>query len=248
MSLVIDDVCKVFHSERADCDNVLEHIGFTVEQGEFVCLLGASGCGKTTLLNMVAGLDFPTTGTVVLGGERITRPGPDRSYLFQEPALFPWLNVLENVKFAMKIGGVSKQEQEKRANRYLDMVKLADYKAYRVHELSGGMKQRAALARALTVDSRILLMDEPFAALDNHTKSELRNHLLEIWEQTKKTIIFVTHSIEEAFILADKVILFTSRPATLKKIYCLSRPRDLASSEFIGMMDEVKAYLAGEVK
>jgi len=209
--------------------------------------LGASGCGKTTLLNMVAGLTFPTSGTVELNGNPITKPGPDRSYIFQEPALFPWLNVIDNVKFAMKLAGVPKEAREEKAADYLDMVKLADYKKHRVHELSGGMKQRVQLARALTMDSHTLLMDEPFAALDEHTKTEMRKHLLEIWETTKKTIIFVTHSIEEAFTLADKVILFTSRPATVKHIYNLSRPRDLDSDEFAAMIDEVKLQLAGEV-
>lgn len=248
MALVIDDVCKAFHSARADRDNVLEHVSFTIEQGEFVCLLGASGCGKTTLLNMVAGLDFPTTGTVMLDGAEISKPGPDRSYIFQEPALFPWLNVIDNVKFAMKMQGISKEKQETQAIKYLKMVKLSGYEHYRIHEISGGMKQRVALARALTVDSHILLLDEPFAALDNHTKSEMRSHLLEIWEITKKTIIFVTHSIEEAFILADKIVLFTSRPAMVKKVYQLPRPRELASGGIPDMIGEVKLHLAGEVE
>jgi len=246
LALVFDNVCKAFHSERADRDNVLENISFTTQRGEFICLLGKSGCGKTTILNMVAGLIFPTTGKVTLDGAPITHPGPDRSYIFQEPALFPWLNVIDNVKFGMKMQDIPKEEREEKALRYLEMVKLSEYKAYRVHEISGGMKQRVALARALAVDSDILLMDEPFAALDNHTKDEIRKHLLEIWGITQKTILFVTHSIEEAFLLADKVVLFTSRPATIKKIFCLSRPRDLASEEYLSMMDEVKAHLARE--
>jgi len=248
MSLVFDSVSMAFHSERADRDNVLENISFSIENGEFVCLLGASGCGKTTLLNLVSGLLFPSSGAVTLDGVPITTPGPDRSYIFQEPALFPWLNVVDNVKFAMKMQGVPKKEREERANYYLEMVKLSDYKKYRIHEISGGMKQRVALARALTVDARILLMDEPFAALDNHTKGEMRKHLLEIWEITQKTILFVTHSIEEAFTLADKVVLFSARPAMIRKIYHLSRPRDLTSGEYADMMDEVKAHLAGEVE
>jgi NitT/TauT family transport system ATP-binding protein len=248
MALVFDNVGMEFHSERADCDNVLEGISFVIEKGEFVCLLGASGCGKTTLLNLVAGLIFPSTGSVTLDDTRITAPGSDRSYIFQEAALFPWLNVIDNVKFAMKMQGASKSVQEEKAEHYLDMVKLSDYKKHRIHEISGGMKQRVALARALTIDSEILLMDEPFAALDNHTKGEMRKHLLEIWEITKKTIIFVTHSIEEAFTLADKVVLFTSRPATIKKIYELSRPRDLKSSDYTKMMDEVETFLSSEVE
>jgi len=247
MYLEFDNICKAFHSERADRDNVLENISFEVEQGEFVCLLGSSGCGKTTLLNMVAGLVFPSEGSVILNGTPISAPGSDRSYIFQEAALFPWLNVIDNVKFAMKMQGVSKVEQNEKANHYLDMVKLSDYKNYRVHEISGGMKQRVALARALTTDSDILLMDEPFAALDNHTKDEMRRHLLDIWALTKKTILFVTHSIDEAFFLSDKVVLFSARPATIKKIYSLVRPRDLASPEYVEMMNKVKAHLAGEV-
>lgn len=244
MSLQIQNVTKIFSGSPQP---VLDDISLDVKPGEFICLLGASGCGKSTLLNLIAGLDHPTSGRIVHDGARVERPGTDRSYLFQEPALFPWLNVLDNIKFGMRMNRICKEEQERRAGYYLKMVKLGDYGSYRIHELSGGMKQRVALARALTIDSDILLMDEPFAALDSHTKTELRSHLLEIWANTGKTIVFVTHSIEEAFLLADRVIVLSNLPTRIIKQYHLSRPRELASPLVQEMMVEAEALLAKEV-
>lgn len=243
MSLVIREVSKVFSNGL----DVLKDINLEIADGEFVCLLGRSGCGKSTLLNLISGLESPTTGEIIHNNKSVKSPGKQRSYIFQEPALFPWLSVGENIEFAMKVNGVSKKEQVVRAKRYLDLVHLTDYADYRIHEISGGMKQRVALARALTVDSDILLMDEPFAALDSHTKNEMRSHLLEIWEKTGKTIIFVTHSIEEAFLLADRVVMMSSEPSRIVKEYRLERPRNLDSEIFSAMIREADSILGGEV-
>lgn len=243
MALHINQVCKSF-----DCkQSVLDKIDLHIQDGEFVCLLGASGCGKSTLLNMIAGLDHPTSGSIQHKGQEISKPGTDRAYLFQEAALFPWLNVLDNVKFPMRITGKSMKEQTEKALYYLDMVNLADYRNYRVHELSGGMKQRVALARALTIDSDILLMDEPFAALDSSTKDELRHHLLRIWEETQKTILFVTHNIEEAFSLADRVVMLSAHPARICREYSVPRPRNITSARILEMMNDAKVFLTSEV-
>ena len=243
MSIMVQNISKSFDRQHPVLDGVNLHI----QDGEFICLLGSSGCGKSTLLNMIAGLDTPDQGQVLCDGAPVQHPGPDRSYLFQESALFPWLNVMENVEFGMNIAGLSKPERVEKAKYYLEMVGLWDYKDYRVHELSGGMKQRVALARALTIESKVLLMDEPFAALDSHTKNEIRLHLLNIWEETGKTIVFVTHSIQEAFQLADRVVLFSAHPARITKEYPLPRPRNMASRHIGAMMDEVKAHLSREV-
>ena len=244
MSLEIKNVGKTF---SGSAQPVLDIINLNIAPGEFVCLLGSSGCGKSTLLNLIAGLDHPTAGQILHNGSPVIRPGTDRSYLFQEPALFPWLNVIDNIKFGMRINGVDKAEQEKRASHYLQMVNLEAYRDYRVHELSGGMKQRVALARALTIDSDVLLMDEPFAALDSHTKTEMRAHLLDIWERTGKTILFVTHSIKEAFMLADRVIVLSTHPTRIIQEYCLSRPRDIQEADIQEMIMEAEASLAKEV-
>lgn len=243
MPITVQNICKSFDVGQP----VLDHVNLHIQDGEFICLLGPSGCGKTTLLNMIAGLDMPGEGQVLCDDNPVTGPGPERSYLFQESALFPWLNVQDNVKFGLRVAGFSREEQTRRAQRYLEMVGLWEYRNYRVHELSGGMKQRVALARALAIESKVLLMDEPFAALDIHTKNEIRLHLLDIWEETGKTILFVTHDIQEAFQLADRVVLLSSYPAKIIKEYTLPRPRNLAGRSIAAMMAEVKTQLSLEV-
>lgn len=216
MALVIENVSKRFQSKNKEI-NVLEKINLEVQKGKFICILGPSGCGKSTLLNIIAGLEKPSEGKVFLNGREVLSPGPDRVVMFQESALFPWLKVIDNVEFGMKIRGVPKKERHERALKYLKMVHLTKFKDVYVHQLSGGMKQRVALARALTLDSEILLMDEPFAALDSQTKNILLLELQRIWWETKKTIIFVTHNIEEAVLLADKVVVMSSNPGKIKK-------------------------------
>jgi NitT/TauT family transport system ATP-binding protein len=228
----------------------LEDVNIQIESGEFICLLGPSGCGKSTLLNLIAGLDMPDSGEILIDGEKITKPGSDRAVMFQESALFPWLNVIENVTFGMKIAKLSKEETEERSNKYLEMVKLSAYKKYNIHKISGGMKQRVALARALTLDSKALLMDEPFAALDKQTKNTLRDELEKIWQITKRTFIYVTHSVEEAMFFADRIVMMSALPGKVKKIINLDfpRPRHIDSAEFVHLRAEILQELRNEVE
>lgn len=208
--------------------------------------MGPSGCGKTTLLNLIAGLELPTQGTILMDGRPITGPGNDRIMMFQDAALFPWLNVIENVKFGLDVAGYSREEQEERAHRYLKLVKLDRFCNYRVHEISGGMKQRTALARALAMECRILLMDEPFSALDKQTTNVLREELAQICAVAKRTMILVTHSVEEAVFLSDHVAVIGAGKTGLKNVYSidLPRPRRIESEEFLryrrAILDEVR--------
>ncbi|ABP67222.1 ABC transporter related protein [Caldicellulosiruptor saccharolyticus DSM 8903] len=249
MALVIENVSKRFQSKNKEI-NVLEKINLEVQNGEFICILGPSGCGKSTLLNIIAGLEKPTEGKVFLNGREVLSPGPDRVVMFQESALFPWLKVIDNVEFGMKIRGVPKKERHERALKYLKMVHLTKFKDVYVHQLSGGMKQRVALARALTLDSEVLLMDEPFAALDSQTKNILLLELQRIWWETKKTIIFVTHNIEEAVLLADKVVVMSSNPGKIKKVFeiRLARPRLLDNPDIVYMISAIMKELKDEVE
>jgi len=245
MSLVIKGLNKHFeNSEKA----TLNEIDLEIGSGEFVCIVGASGCGKSTLLNLVAGLEKPTGGKILLDGEEVSGPGADRTVMFQEHGLFPWLNVIENVKFGMKLAGVPKEEQEKKALHYLEMVHLQDYKDYPIHQISGGMRQRTALARALTMDSKVLLMDEPFSALDKQTSNRLREELQKIWMETKKTILFITHSVEEAVYLGDRVVALspgTGRIASIINID-IPRPRHVYSPEFVELRHKIMEQVRGE--
>ncbi len=243
MSLVINNLSKQYDNSN---ESTLNNINLEIKTGEFICIVGASGCGKTTLLNLVAGLEAPTTGEVTVDGEKVTGPGADRTVMFQEHGLYPWLNVIENVKFPLKLAGVPKEEQEEKANYYLDMVGLSDYKTYPIHQISGGMKQRTALARALTMDSKVLLMDEPFSALDKQTSNQLREELQKIWIETHKTILFITHSVEESVYLADRVVVLSPEKGSVADIINidLERPRYVYSPEFVELrhliLDKVK--------
>ena len=249
MALVIENVSKRFQSKNKEI-NVLEKINLEVQKGKFICILGPSGCGKSTLLNIIAGLEKPSEGKVFLNGREVLSPGPDRVVMFQESALFPWLKVIDNVEFGMKIRGVPKKERHERALKYLKMVHLTKFKDVYVHQLSGGMKQRVALARALTLDSEVLHMDEPFAALDSQTKNILLLELQRIWWETKKTIIFVTHNIEEAVLLADKVVVMSSNPGKIKKVFeiRLARPRLLDNPDIVYMISAIMKELKDEVE
>jgi NitT/TauT family transport system ATP-binding protein len=195
----------------------IENVRISVEEGQFICFVGPSGCGKSTLLNIIAGLDKPTTGEVVLNGRRVTEPGPDRIMVFQDNALFPWLKVIDNVQFGLKVAGVEKKKRHEISMHYLDMMQLTKFAEAYTYQLSGGMKQRVSLARALVMDPEVLLMDEPFAALDSQTRDLLLVELQLIWAKTRKTILFVTHNISESVCLGDKVVVFTNRPGRVKK-------------------------------
>lgn len=195
----------------------IENVRLSVEEGQFICFVGPSGCGKSTLLNIIAGLDKPTAGEVILNGRRVTEPGPDRIMVFQDNALFPWLKVIDNVQFGLKVAGVEKKKRHEISMHYLDMMQLTKFAEAYTYQLSGGMKQRVSLARALVMDPEVLLMDEPFAALDSQTRDLLLVELQLIWAKTRKTILFVTHNISESVCLGDKVVVFTNRPGRVKK-------------------------------
>jgi NitT/TauT family transport system ATP-binding protein len=195
----------------------VENVTLNIDEGQFVCFVGPSGCGKSTLLNIIAGLDKPTKGEVILNGRPVTEPGPDRIMVFQDNALFPWLKVIDNVQFGLKIAGVEKQKRYQISMHYLEMMQLTKFAEAYTYQLSGGMKQRVSLARALVMDPEILLMDEPFAALDSQTRDLLLVELQLIWAKTRKTILFVTHNISESVCLGDRVIVFTNRPGKVKR-------------------------------
>lgn len=204
----------------------LKGVNLNIEKGEFVCLLGSSGVGKSTLLNMVAGLDRATSGKILMNGKEIKGPGKDRVVMFQDSALFPWLTVSENVQFGDKIAGVPIKEREEKAMKYLAMVNLSEYKDYKIDQLSGGMRQRVALARALAMDSEVLLMDEPFSALDTETKKMLWDEVAGIRKATGKTVLMVTHSVEEAVYLADRIIELSPQTGGIEAEYKIEIPEE----------------------
>lgn len=232
MALILRNVSKQYENAGQP---TLDGIDLEITSGEFLCVVGKSGCGKSTLLNLIAGLEEPTQGEILLDGEKISGPGADRVVMFQEHALFPWRNVIENVKFGMEIAGIPKEEQEERAMKYLKMVQMEKYRDYLIHQLSGGMRQRVALARALTLDSKILLMDEPFSALDKQTANRMRSELQEIWMQVKRTIFFITHSVEEAVYLADRVAVMSEKKKSIQDVIeiDLPRPRHVYDDAFV---------------
>ncbi|KAA0591949.1 ABC transporter ATP-binding protein [Azospirillum lipoferum] len=226
----------------------LQNIDLDIRKGEFVCLLGPSGCGKSTLLNAVAGFQPPTKGTVTVDGRSITEPGPDRGMVFQEYALFPWMTVAQNVAFGLEIKGMSKAAIAEKVEWLLQKLHLQDFRNRFPKDLSGGMRQRVAIARVLALDSPILLMDEPFGALDALTRRTLQDELLRIWEEVGKTILFVTHSIEESIYLADRIIVMTYRPGTIKRDVAVDmpRPRDGSAPEFNRLKRELSQMVMEE--
>jgi NitT/TauT family transport system ATP-binding protein len=229
--------------------SALENIDLEVREGEFLCMVGPSGCGKSTLLNIMAGLDLPTSGTVWRDGKEVKGPGTDRIVIFQELGLFPWLTVCENVEFGLRMKGISKQERRDRARNYLRLVHLSKFESSFIHQLSGGMKQRVALARSLATEPDVLLMDEPFAALDAQTRDLLHEELERIWAETKKTIVFVSHNVREAVRLGDRVVLLTFRPGRIKTEFTvnLPRPRHMEDPDLMLTSREVQAQLRDEI-
>ena len=248
MKLELRSISKTFHTRRGNT-YALQEITAEVASGEFVCLLGPSGCGKSTLLNIIAGLEQPDAGAVLIDDQPVSGPGRDRVMIFQEAALFPWLNVRDNVTFGLKVAGLPRSEQLAIADRYLERVGLHGFEKAYVHEISGGMKQRVALARALALDPQVLLMDEPFAALDAQTRDLLHIELQDIWLQSGKTIIFVTHNVREALVLGDRVLLMSARPGRIKREFrCqLARPRQIEDHALVDEAREVLADLREEV-
>ncbi|MEL7634738.1 ABC transporter ATP-binding protein [Sporomusa sphaeroides] len=234
--LRLEAINKAYNS-NGDRFFALKDINITIPKGQFICFLGPSGCGKSTLINLIAGLEMPTSGQVIFREKPVTAPGSDRVVMFQESALFPWLNVIENIEFGLKMSGVNKQERREKALNYLEMMNLQEFSEAWIHELSGGMRQRVALARALTLPAEILLMDEPFAALDVQTKRMLQDELLRIFEETKKTIIFITHSVEEAIYLGERIIIMQPRPGRIKEEMTihLPKPRQRESLQFVNL-------------
>jgi NitT/TauT family transport system ATP-binding protein len=246
------ELCGVFRSyanSRGSFTPALQNIDLEIEQGEFVCIVGPSGCGKSTLLHLIAGLDKPTTGQVIVDGSTVQGPGTDRILLFQELGLFPWLTVRQNVEFGLKMAGVSKTERKDQARVFLRMVHLSHFEDHYIHQLSGGMKQRVALARSLTLRPKILLMDEPFAALDAQTRDMLHDELERIWKETAPTIVFVTHNVREAVRLGDRVLLMSFRPGRIKKEFHvgLARPRHVEDSDVAHMSKEILGQLREEI-
>ncbi len=232
--LEITNITKTFKKNNGEKVLAISNMDLDVDENEFVCIVGTSGCGKTTTLRLISGLESPTEGKIFLEGNEINGPGPERGVVFQEYTLFPWRSVLENVTFGLEVKNIDKRKRKQTAKKYLEMVGLADCADAYPYELSGGMQQRVAIIRALILNPKILLMDEPFGALDARTRVSLQNQLIRIWGNDQKTILFVTHSINEAIYLADRVVVMKSRPGRIHNIVeiDLARPRDKMDKSF----------------
>ena len=243
----IQQVSKTYNSGGREVA-ALQNITLDVPRGEFVCLLGPSGCGKSTLLNAIAGFSLPSSGAILVDGKAISVPGPDRGMVFQEYALFPWMTVAENIAFGLEIKKLPKPAIKAKVGALLEMLNLQDFRDRYPKDLSGGMRQRVAIARVLALDAPIMLMDEPFGALDSLTRRNLQDELLRIWTEFKKTIIFVTHSIEESIYLADRIVVMTYRPGTIKKdvVVKMPRPRDPSSLDFNNLKKELSLLVMAE--
>lgn len=243
----IDKVEKIYSGRNGDMV-ALNGVSLDIKENEFICVVGPSGCGKSTLLNIIAGLLEPTSGSVYVDGKEVHGPGPERGVVFQQYALFPWLTVLKNVQFGLKLKGMSEEESKEIAMKYLKMVDLEQFADSYPKELSGGMKQRVAIARAYAVNPSVLLMDEPFGALDAQTRTQLQSELIKTWQEQKKTCFFITHDVEEAVILATKVIIMSARPGRIKKIVDINLPypRTQEMKMELPFLD-LKSYIWGEV-
>jgi len=243
--LELKSVSKSFRNVGGEPVRAVDDISLAIGRNEFICLVGASGCGKTTTLRLVAGLEQPSQGEIFLNGQPIHGPGPDRSVVFQRYTLYPWRTVLDNVGFGLELQGIDKKARRKRALEYLTLVGLSAYAAAYPHQLSGGMRQRVAVARSLAAKPEVLLMDEPFGALDSLTRNMLQKELTRIWEQERKTILFITHSIPEAVMLADRVAVMSSNPGRIRQLIevDLPRPRDQHDPAFKGYQTEIHGLL-----
>jgi len=247
--LTLQKVSQRYQSPHNGQLLALDNIDLSVGSGEFVCIVGPSGCGKSTLLHIIAGLTRPASGEVLLDAKPVQGAGTDRILIFQDLGLFPWLTVAQNVEFGMRMAGMSKNERREKARNYLRLVHLANFEDNYVHQLSGGMKQRVALARALATEPDVLLMDEPFAALDAQTRDLLHDELERIWAETGSTIVFVTHNVREAVRLGDRVVLLTFRPGRVKTEFHvnLPRPRHLEDVDVAQMARDIHDELRDEI-
>ena len=243
------NIVKYFMHEKYNL-KAIGGVNLKVEDGDFVCLVGPSGCGKSTFLRIVAGLEKPDEGEIFFDGKPVKETGPERIMVFQEGALFPWLKVIDNVEFGLKMAGIPKEERSQISKRYLDMMQLTKFADSYTYQLSTGMKQRVAIARALVMDPDVLLMDEPFAALDAQTRDLLLVEMQLIWERTKKTILFVTHNVAEAAVLGSKVAIFSNRPSMIKKEMKIDyrRPRLAEDENLMKFQQEILSELRPEVK
>ena len=244
MFLKVENVSKIHtDAKRGKGFVALKGIDLEIEKNEFVCIIGPSGCGKTTLLHIIAGFEKPSHGRVLLSDTEVKKPSPDRAVVFQESSLYPWMSILENIKFGLDLAGHTKEEQESLARGYLSLVGLEAFEDARPHELSGGMKQKVAIARTLALDPELLLMDEPFAALDEQTRQKMDDELLNIWENDVKTVIFVTHNIEEAIMLADRIVILATSPGEIydEVKVDIPRPRNLFSNEVVELRKRLLA-------
>lgn len=244
MSIEVKDINKSFKTNKKNLE-VLKDINLHIDNGKFVCLLGPSGCGKTTLLRLIAGLDKPTSGEIIADGEVVKKPSGDRAVIFQQYSLFPWLSVIDNVMFGLNLNNKSKEENLKHAETYLERVGLSEFKDAYPHELSGGMKQRVAIIRSLLNHAPILLMDEPFSALDMQNRHKLQKQLIGVWKRFENTIVFVTHDVDEAVYLADEIVIMDKNPGKIKEVFHvdLERPRNRGSPEFLEIQDQVVSKL-----
>jgi len=247
MVFILKNVSKKFTDHEKDLE-ILKDIDLYIADGEFLSIVGPSGCGKTTLLRMISGLDFPSNGIITENGVHVESPSPERGFVFQQYSLFPWRTVLDNVAFGPEVRGMDIEERYNLVRKYIEMVGLSNFQDSYPNQLSGGMKQRVAIARALVNDPNSLLMDEPFAALDVLTRHKLQEELVRIWEEEDKTIIFVTHNVDEAVFLADRVVVLSQRPGSIIKTFNidLDRIRDRTTSEFLEMKKEITNLLESD--
>jgi len=242
MSVTFDNISKIYQSPRAAARTVaLENVSLDLAEGELVVLLGPSGCGKTTLLKLLAGFEFPTSGRVLVDGKPVPSPGPDRGTIFQAPTLFPWLTALDNVLYGPRVNGLSDKQMRQKALDVLASVGLTGFEEHLPHNLSGGMQQRVAIARVLINEPRILLADEPFAALDEYTRRAMQQLFLKVARKPGRTLLFVTHSIEEAVYLADRIVIMSPRPGRIQEIIDvpMPHPRERSNRDFLDMMGRV---------
>jgi NitT/TauT family transport system ATP-binding protein len=247
--VIIEALGKKYRSQGADMPALID-INLEIEEGEFICLLGPSGCGKSTLLKIIAGLIPASSGRITIDGKPINGPGPERAVVFQDYALFPWMTVRDNIEFGLEARKLARSARKEISTKLLRTVGLSDFADRFPHHLSGGMKQRVSIARALAVNPSLLLMDEPFGALDAQTRQTLQDELLRIWREYRKTVIFVTHSIEEAIYLSDRIVVMTARPGRIKEIVTVqeARPRDMTGNDMNLRQREVRAVLNEEIK